>query len=65
MSIFRSHRDAARARAAYVVLGETTYFRVFDVMDDAGNVVGTEIRQRVIIRDADGVLRHGYPRPVE
>lgn len=51
-----------KTRARFIVLGETTYFRRFDIVDDAGNVVGFEFRQRVIVRDEDGVSRRAYRR---
>lgn len=47
-------------RKAPVIVEETTYFRVFPVTNDAGVKVGFETRQRVIIRDENGVLRHAY-----
>lgn len=52
------NRRAARAR--YIVLGETTYFRCVPVFDDDGNRVGYVTQQRIIVRDERGVSRRAY-----
>lgn len=44
-----------------VIIEETTYYRVFSWVDDAGRL-RHESRRRVIIRDTDGVLRRAYVR---
>jgi hypothetical protein len=57
MRIKRTNRPAP----APVVVSETNYYRVFRWENEDGTK-GMEIRQRVIIRDADGVLRRAYRR---
>jgi hypothetical protein len=48
------------ARARYIVLGETTHFRIVHIYDDEGNRVGYVTQQRIIVRDEHGVSRRAY-----
>jgi hypothetical protein len=59
VSIFR--KRIAPTAPAFQLVERTTYHRVFAYVDEAG-VARTEIRQRIIIRDAAGVLRRAYVR---
>jgi hypothetical protein len=55
-------RRRSRARAEFIVLGVTSRFVRFDVLNDAGQVIGQEFRRQVIVRDTQGITRRAYRR---